>query len=75
MVDSSIMLTKYVSEWATNLRAISLSVGVTNFGPPYSISKVEGDQIKFSEEKIINFVSLLSSSENQSNCSINVARC
>ena len=34
MVDSSIMFTKYVSEWATNLRAISLNVGVTTFGPP-----------------------------------------
>ena len=36
MVDSSIMFTKYVSEWATNLRAISLNVGVTTFGPPCS---------------------------------------
>ena len=34
MVDSSIMFTKYVSKWATNLRAISLNVGVTTFGPP-----------------------------------------
>ena len=34
MVDSSTMFTRYVSEWATNLRAISLNVGVTNFGPP-----------------------------------------
>ena len=34
MVDSSIMFTKYVSDWATNLRAISLNVGVTTFGPP-----------------------------------------
>ena len=34
MVDSSILFTKYVSEWATDLRAISLNVGVTTFGPP-----------------------------------------
>ena len=36
MVDSSIMFTKYESEWATNLRAISLNIGVTTFGPPCS---------------------------------------
>ena len=34
IVDSGIMFTKYVSEWATNLRAVSLKVGVTTFGPP-----------------------------------------
>ena len=31
MVDSSVMFTKYVSEWATNLRAISLNVGITTY--------------------------------------------
>ena len=34
IVDSGIVFTKYVSEWATNLPAISLNVGVTTFGPP-----------------------------------------
>ena len=34
MVGSSIMFTKYVSEWASDLQAISLNVGVTTFGPP-----------------------------------------
>ena len=36
MVDNSIILTKYLSGWATNVLAISLNVGVTTFGPPCS---------------------------------------
>ena len=34
VVGSSIMFTKYVSEWAPDLRAISLNVGVTTYYVP-----------------------------------------
>ena len=37
VVGSSIMFTKYVSEWALDLRVISLNVGVTTFGPPCTL--------------------------------------
>ena len=48
MVDSSIMFTKYVSKWATNLRAISLNVGVRTFGPPCILQSILGldEQLK-----------------------------
>ena len=40
MVGSSILFTKYGSQWASGLRAISLIVGVTTFGPPYVFAYV-----------------------------------
>ena len=48
MVDSSIMFTKYVSEWATNLQAISLNVGVTTFGAPGTMNFSSGLYFKYS---------------------------
>ena len=42
------MFTKYVSEWAKNLRAI---VGVTTFGPPCSYHKFKANLILISTRK------------------------
>ena len=35
--NEQIVFIKYVSEWATDLRAISLFIGITNQGPPFGI--------------------------------------